>query len=83
MFDPQGISAEWPSQFSKKISLAQNVGYFEFLNFLSLGFEPHFMVRLPPVLLNTWREINTVAVFLLMGTYIGFPKLFSLLCKFD
>ena len=33
MFDPQGISAEWPSQFSKKFCLAKNGAHFEFSNF--------------------------------------------------
>ena len=30
MFDPQGISAEWPSQFSYFFCLTQNGGHFEF-----------------------------------------------------
>ena len=33
IFHPQGISAEWPSQFSKKLCLAENGGHFEFSNF--------------------------------------------------
>ena len=33
MFDPRGIAAEYPCQFSKKIFLAKNGGHFEFSNF--------------------------------------------------
>ena len=33
--------------------------------YCSFSFEPHFMVRLSPFLLNTWLEIKTTAVVLL------------------
>ena len=50
-------------QLSSHIEKAYYIPYY-----CSIGFVLHFMVKLPPFLLNTQREINTVAVVLFISS---------------